>query len=64
MGDLVEFKPNVHASRPVMAAGATAEILFFTGVRIVRLEGAETPQGDPQQPAPRAGLRKRRRRAS
>ncbi len=64
MGDLVNFKPKADASRPLMAAGASAEILFFTGVRIVRIESADMPQGDPQEPPPRVGLRKRRRRAS
>ena len=64
MGDLVSFRLKADVSRPLMAAGASAEILFFTGVRIVRLESAETPQGDPQEPPPRIGFRKRRRRAS
>jgi hypothetical protein len=59
MGELVSFKPKADVSRPMMAAGASAEILFFTGVRIVR-ESADMPQGGPQEPSPR----KRRRRAS
>jgi hypothetical protein len=43
-----------------MAAGANAEILFFTGVRIVRVEVAEPP---PQRPLPgNQGLPKRRDR--
>lgn len=63
MGELVPFRQKVGASRPIVAAGASAEILFFTGVRIVR-DSTDMPQGDPQEPSPRVGLRKRRRRAS
>jgi hypothetical protein len=63
MGELVVFKPKAESSHSAVTTGMSAEILFFTGVRIVRLETAgETPQGDPRRPTP--SLRKRRRRAS
>jgi hypothetical protein len=63
MGELVSFRLKADVSRPPLAVGASAEILFFTGVRIVR-ESVDMPQGDPQEPPPRMGVRKRRRRAS
>lgn len=61
MGELVAFKPRAESSRSTVTTGMSAEILFFTGVRIVRFETAgEMPKGDPQRPTPG----KRRRRAS
>ncbi|MGO9133230.1 MAG: hypothetical protein ACLP8A_04160 [Methylovirgula sp.] len=52
MGELVVFKPKKVAPRQPMAEGAGAEILFFTGVRIVRCEAIEEP------------VKQRRRRAT
>lgn len=63
MGELVVFKPRAEPSRSAVTTGMTAEILFFTGVRVVRFETtSEMPQGDPKRPTP--GFRRRRRRAS
>jgi len=63
MGELVVFKPRAESSRSTETTGMSAEILFFTGVRVVRFKTTgEMPQGDPQQPTPR--FRRRRRRAS
>lgn len=36
MGELVVFRPRVNAARKQLPAGNLADILFFTGVRIVR----------------------------
>jgi hypothetical protein len=66
MGELVVFKSKLDESRPIVAVGASAEILFFTGVRIVRVEATEVPPKDrPRRPGSRSdGLRKRRERSS
>lgn len=42
MGELVEFRPRVNEARKRLPAGNCADILFFTGVRIVR-KPLETP---------------------
>jgi hypothetical protein len=51
MGELVEFRPRVNEAHKHMPAGNCADILFFTGVRIVR-EAVEV------------SLKQRRRRAA
>ncbi len=66
MGELVMFRPKVDQSRPMAAVGVSAEILFFTGVRIVRVEAAEMPpKAGCRRPGARSdGLRKRRDRTT
>jgi hypothetical protein len=43
MGELVLFRPRDGACRRLEAEACGAEILFFTGVRIVRLEDVPEP---------------------
>jgi hypothetical protein len=64
MGELVEFKPRVSEARKQVQAGH-CEILFFTGVRIVR-EPIETPPKQRRRRVAEAtdAPRKRRERQS
>ena len=66
MGELVMFRPKVIQSRPTAAGGLSAEILFFTGVQIVRVEAVEiTPKPGRRRSGVRSdSLRKRRDRAT
>ncbi len=66
MGELVLFRPRTNEIRRSAAAGVSAEILFFTGVRIVRMEETEAPPKARRRRAPprREPPRKRRDRTS
>lgn len=63
MGELVPFRPKAKPSRPP-ESGDGAEILFFTGVQIVRMEDpAPAPKASPKRtPAQSEKPRKRRGR--
>jgi hypothetical protein len=62
MGDVVLFSLRKQQTSPVRAPlGATAEIMFFTGVRYQRMsESAPTPTSD-DRPSAQGGKRKRKR---
>lgn len=64
MGELVYFRPKPDTGRKVNADGASAEILFFTGVRIVRVEDAEPPKLRRRRSTRSDAPRKRRNRTS
>ncbi len=66
MGELVLFRSRADEPRRSGTEGAGAEILFFTGVRIVRIEETEAPpKTRRRRAAPRSDPpRKRRDRTS
>ena len=60
MGELVVFRPRTDTIRCTGEAGA--EILFFTGVRFMRIEDAEeASKGGPRRPGPRSNPPRKRR---
>ncbi len=67
MGELVNFRPRTDIIRRRVGVGELgAEILFFTGVRIIRVEEADAvSKGDRRPAVPRGeSARKRRNRKS
>ena len=66
MGELVNFRPRTDIARRIGVGDAGAEILFFTGVRIIRVEEADAvSKGGRQRDVPRGDPpRKRRNRKS
>jgi hypothetical protein len=62
MGDVILFSQRRKPALPARAAEfATAEIMFFTGVRYQRMsESAPTPTSD-DRPSSQGGKRKRKR---
>ncbi len=67
MGELVAFRPRGCSSRSLLACsvgaiGESAEILFFTGVRVGRFEDySEPPKSKRAAPRRRAARRAERR---
>ncbi|QXX73500.1 hypothetical protein MHY1_00296 [Methylovirgula sp. HY1] len=66
MGELMDFRPRTNVVRRIGAGEASAEILFFTGVRIMRVEESDpVSKGKRRRAAPRSDPpRKRRSRKS
>lgn len=61
MGELVDFRPRTDAVRCADASRASADILFFTGVRIIRIEALEeASKGGRRQAGPRSGPSRKR----
>ncbi|HEY5226622.1 MAG TPA: hypothetical protein VIJ06_07515 [Methylovirgula sp.] len=62
MGDLVLFRPSAEPRHRADAVTSSAEILFFTGVRIVHAEPASEPPETPGRRGPPRGETPRKRR--
>ena len=65
MGDVIEFRNRVKPERQSEQPAGDAQILFFVGVRYMRMEEpvAETTDAPTTQGSESGGGRKRRRRA-
>jgi hypothetical protein len=62
MGELVLFRPRAEPRHRANTATSGAEILFFTGVRIVHAEPASEPPKTPGRRGPPRGETPRKRR--
>lgn len=62
MGEVVLFRPKPAVGRPVEAIGGSAEILFFMGVRIVRIETEDAPARQSRRRSQQNGDPPRKRR--
>lgn len=63
MADIISLEGRARPDRPKPAADASAQILFFTGVRYVRIADAIERPSRPKRGGKPAGATKPRRRA-